>query len=135
MAVLVVSTFLGAPSAAQSSTPLARAPYQAPYQIVVTQPSSPAAIALAEHLAGSNAVMYGAYWCPHCQEQKKLFGAEGAEIIPYIECDADGKDAQPEKCRAAQIDGFPTWIVNGEILSGTQSLEALAEASGFDGTS
>jgi uncharacterized membrane protein len=32
-------------------------------------------IALAQHLTAENAAMYGAYWCPHCANQKKLFGA------------------------------------------------------------
>src|SRR5262245_19975133 len=28
---------------------------------------------LARHLARTRAIMYGAYWCPHCQEQKARF--------------------------------------------------------------
>ena len=31
--------------------------------------------ALADHLRESGAVFYGAYWCPHCQAQKQMFGA------------------------------------------------------------
>src|SRR3990172_1903791 len=29
---------------------------------------------LAKHLAASGGRLYGAYWCPHCQDQKELFG-------------------------------------------------------------
>ena len=126
MAVLVFSGFLGSPGVAQPSASSG--------EIVVARPSSPAAIALAQHLNDSGAAMYGAYWCPHCQDQKKLFGTEGAQAIPYIECDAGGKNAQPEKCRGAGIDGFPTWIIGEQVLSGTQSLEELAEASGYGGS-
>lgn len=103
-------------------------------QTEAAAPSSPAAIALAQHLSESGALMYGAYWCPHCQEQKKLFGAAGAEALPYVECDASGKNGQPEKCRAAGIDGFPTWKIGDQTLSGTQDLETLAEASGYTGS-
>jgi thiol-disulfide isomerase/thioredoxin len=28
----------------------------------------------AECLKSKGAVFYGAFWCPHCQDQKKLFG-------------------------------------------------------------
>ena len=29
---------------------------------------------LARHLTSVGAVMYGAYWCPHCKRQKTMFG-------------------------------------------------------------
>ena len=29
--------------------------------------------ALAKHLTKTGAVMYGAYWCPYCSQQKKIF--------------------------------------------------------------
>jgi hypothetical protein len=28
---------------------------------------------LAQHLAETGGVMYGAYWCPHCADQKAMF--------------------------------------------------------------
>ncbi len=97
----------------------------------ITTPSSPAALKLAEHLKASGAVMYGAYWCPHCQEQKKLFGQEGAAILPYVECDPQGVNSETARCRAAGIDGFPTWKLGEKTLSGTQDLETLAQESGY----
>lgn len=99
----------------------------------VTTHSSEAALGLAQHLATSGAKMYGAYWCPHCQDQKALFGQEAMAVLPYVECDAKGFQGDPQACRAAGIDGYPTWIINGQVLSGTQDLEVLAQASGYAG--
>lgn len=95
--------------------------------------SGPAEIALAAHLQQIGARMYGAYWCPHCQDQKALFGQPAIQRINYIECDAQGPNAQPDQCRAANIKGFPTWEIGGQQYSGTRSLQELAELSGYQG--
>ncbi|MBD0267523.1 MAG: vitamin K epoxide reductase family protein [Cyanobacteria bacterium Co-bin8] len=101
----------------------------------VTNPSGVAEIELARHLKAVDAKMYGAWWCPHCYDQKALFGAEAAAQIPYIECASDGKNAQPQQCRShSEITGFPTWEINGEFYAGTQTLEKLAELSGYTGS-
>ena len=85
---------------------------------------------LAQHLSESGAAMYGAYWCPHCADQKELF--EGAvDQVPYVECAADGENAQPQLCQEKGIQGYPTWEINGELYPGTRPLEELAELSGF----
>ena len=100
----------------------------------VTTPSGEAEIALAKHLKKVDAKMYGAYWCPHCHDQKQLFGKEAYGDMPYVECAEDGKNSQTAACQAIpEIKGFPTWEVNGQFLEGTQSLQALAEASGYKG--
>ena len=100
----------------------------------VTTPSGEAEVALANHLTEIDAKMYGAYWCPHCHDQKQLFGKDAYSKIPYIECADDGKNSQTALCQSVpEITGFPTWEVNGQFLSGSQSLQALAEASGYDG--
>jgi hypothetical protein len=39
----------------------------------------------AKCLAAKNAKMYGLYWCPHCLEQKKMFG-KSIQYVPYQEC-------------------------------------------------
>jgi len=36
-------------------------------------------------LSENKVVMFGASWCPHCAEQKKLFG-RSAKDMPYFEC-------------------------------------------------
>ena len=95
--------------------------------------ASTAAIAdLAAHLKKIGAKMYGAYWCPHCTRQKAMFGNASADI-PYVECDPRGENPQPQQCRAAGIKGYPTWEINGKQFVGVQSLEELAEVSGFKG--
>lgn len=85
---------------------------------------------LANHLSSSGAKMYGAYWCPHCAEQKELFEA-GAEQLPYIECDPSGEAAQPQICVDKGVQGYPTWEINGQLYPGTQSIDTLAELSGY----
>ncbi|MEL6470956.1 MAG: vitamin K epoxide reductase family protein [Cyanobacteria bacterium J06623_4] len=100
----------------------------------ITNPSGEAEAQLAQHLTDIDAKMYGAYWCPHCFDQKQLFGKEAYKDIPYIECAPDGKKSQTALCQSVpEITGFPTWEVNGQFLSGSQSLESLAAASGYEG--
>lgn len=100
----------------------------------ITLASGPAEVALARHLNDTGAVMYGAWWCPHCHDQKQVFGAEAAETMPYVECAEDGVSPQVSLCRSKpQITGFPTWEIDGEFYPGTQSLERLAELSGYTG--
>ena len=86
--------------------------------------------------------MYGAYWCPHCHDQKELFGKEAAAIYPYVECAPDGVNSKTAVCQeiAPKIEkqtgrsfGFPTWEVNGQYLTGTQQLTDLATKSGYQG--
>ena len=63
------------------------------------------------------------------QLQASLFGAEAANLKTVI-CSEDKNVAQSEECEALGIEGYPTWIVNGEQLRGVQTLETLAEKSG-----
>lgn len=99
----------------------------------ITTTSGAAEIGLANHLKQVGAKMYGAFWCSHCRRQKQLFGQEAFQQIDYIECDPRGKKPKPEICEAAKLEGFPTWKIKGESVSGTQSLEALAAMSGYQG--
>jgi uncharacterized membrane protein/glutaredoxin len=87
---------------------------------------------LAQHLTVTNAKMYGAYWCPHCIDQKKQFG-EAQKLVPYVECDSKGVNPQTALCQQKGITGFPTWEINGKMLSGERSLDELATASGYTG--
>jgi hypothetical protein len=80
-------------------------------------------------LSKSNSTMYGAYWCPHCQNQKKEFG-NAFEYVTYRECDPKGPNADPEACQKAGIKGYPTWILaDGQRLEGEQALEDLSKAT------
>jgi uncharacterized membrane protein/glutaredoxin len=89
-------------------------------------------IALARHLTATKATMYGAYWCPHCVEQKELFSS-ASSMVPYVECDPKGAGARPDLCERASVKSFPTWVIGDQRLEGTQSLDALARASRFPG--
>jgi len=79
-------------------------------------------------------VVYGAWWCPHCNTQKELFGVEAIELLPYVECDRD--EAGRQRCQQAKIRAYPTWELNGERRLGVLSLEELEVWSGYSsGTS
>jgi uncharacterized membrane protein/glutaredoxin len=99
----------------------------------VTSASTPQTIALAEHLSSTGAVMYSAYWCPHCHEQKELFGKEATAKLKVVECAPDGRNSQKALCDSKKIEGFPTWEINGKLDSGVKPLAKLAELSGFRG--
>lgn len=100
---------------------------------VVETESGASEIALAQHLTDIGAKKYGAWWCPHCHAQQTLFGKQAFEYLTYVECDPAGVDPDPGACRAAGVQGYPTWEINGEIFSGVLSLETLASASGYSG--
>ncbi len=99
----------------------------------VTTESGAAEVALAEYLTEVGARGFGAYWCPHCYSQKQLFGAEAFEKLTYIECDANGYQAQPQVCQAAGVRAYPSWEINGELYEGTRELRELARLSGYEG--
>jgi uncharacterized membrane protein len=95
--------------------------------------SNPAKLALAEYLTRAGAVMYSAYWCPHCHEQKELFGKQATAKLNIVECAVDGKNSQTALCESKKIDGFPSWEIAGRLDSGVKRLEQLADLSGFKG--
>ena len=86
----------------------------------------------AKCLADKKITMYGAYWCAHCQNEKKAFGSS-FKFVPYVECTED-----TQKCLADGIEVYPTWILpasstgglNGQKLVGEQGIKKLSEASG-----
>jgi len=102
--------------------------------IPIVNTSGPAEIALARHLTQSGAVMYGAYWCSHCHDQKELFGKEAVRELTYVECDPNGANPQVERCRAKGIQGYPTWEINDQLYSGTRSLTELGQLTQYRGS-
>jgi len=110
---------------------LLHANYTAP-QAEPAGPEDPMIRALAEHLTEKGVLFYGASWCPHCQEQKRLFGAS-ASRLPYIECNLAGPNApQSSRCSMAGVQTYPTWVINGRAIVGqVLSLAQLADATGF----
>lgn len=78
-------------------------------------------------LKDQGALFYGAFWCPHCQDQKKMFGSS-AKLLPYIECSLPDASGQTPVCKEKEIKGYPTWIfADGTQGSGTLTLAELAE--------
>lgn len=85
-------------------------------------------------LKEKGAVFYGAFWCPHCQKQKKLFGSS-AKLLPYVECSTPNAMDTVQICKDKNIEGYPTW----ELVDGTRlpvendagvSLETLSSKTG-----
>jgi len=80
----------------------------------------------AQCLADAGAKFYGAFWCPHCQEQKALF--KKSEKLPYVECSLPDGQGQTQECADEGITGYPTWkFADGTELGGVQQFAKLAE--------
>jgi uncharacterized membrane protein len=108
----------------------------------ITTPSGDAETQLATHLKSIGATMYGSYWCPHCCEQKQLFGQTAMNDVNYVECATDGPNSQADLCAAIVPEvekatgekfGFPTWKINGQYYSGRKPLTELAQLSEYKG--
>jgi thiol-disulfide isomerase/thioredoxin len=81
-------------------------------------------------LKDQGATFYGAFWCPHCQATKRLFG-KSADKLPYVECSTPDGNGQTQICIDKKIQGYPTWIFkDGSQLTGEQTLEALSGKTG-----
>lgn len=81
----------------------------------------------AQCLQEKGAVFYGAFWCPHCQDQKKAFGTSQT-LLPYVECSTANGQAQTQACLEKNISSYPTWeFADGTRANGEQTLEQLAE--------
>ena len=81
-------------------------------------------------LKDKGAVFYGAFWCPHCQNQKAMFGSS-KNLLPYTECSEPDGQSQTPVCRDKKIESYPTWeFKDGSRLTGEIALETLAEKTG-----
>jgi len=83
--------------------------------------------ALAQCIADSGALFYGAHWCPYCRKQKESFeGYAGA--LPYVECyDGPKSDGKNSRCAHEHIQGFPTWVfADGSRKTGVRTPQRLA---------
>lgn len=76
--------------------------------------------------------MYGAYWCPHCQNQKEMFD-KSWKHVDYIECSLPNSRSQTSTCKQAGIQSYPTWeFVGGNRLTGELSFDDLSQNSGCE---
>jgi thiol-disulfide isomerase/thioredoxin len=81
----------------------------------------------AQCLKDKGAIFYGAFWCPHCQNQKKMFG-RSARLLQYVECSTPNGQGQLSVCTDKKIEGYPTWeFVDGSREGGEVPLSKLAE--------
>lgn len=83
----------------------------------------------AKCLTTNGVKMYGAFWCSHCQAQKKMFG-NSWQYVNYIECsNPDG--TQTQECKLAGITAYPTWeLGDGTRVSGELTFAELSAKSG-----
>ena len=91
----------------------------------------PVARALADHLRETGVKFYGASWCPHCQNQKAMFGL-AARRLPYIECSPQGQSKpQSPECAEANIQTYPTWVFKEKRIEEVLTLKQLADETNF----
>jgi hypothetical protein len=84
----------------------------------------------AKCLTENNAEFYGAFWCSHCADQKRLFG-NSIKHVTYIECSNPDRKGQTSICINEKITGYPTWkFSDGSKVSGVLGLDELAQRSG-----
>jgi len=77
----------------------------------------------AKCLTESGAIMYGTDWCPHCKDQKALFG-KSFKKVNYINCDFN-----KQECVTMGVEGYPTWFVDDEKYTGVQPLGFLSSTA------
>ena len=81
----------------------------------------------AKCLKSEGAIFYGAFWCPHCQAQKKDFGSS-EQYLPYVECSTPDAQSQTQVCIDKKIESYPTWVFpDGSRLSGEIPMQTLSE--------
>lgn len=85
---------------------------------------------LAQCIKSQGVVFYGAFWCPHCQRTKGLFGSAAKEL-PYVECSQPDGKTQTQICIDKKIQTYPTWTrPDGAQLTGEHTVQEWAAFSG-----
>ena len=84
----------------------------------------------AQCIASSGATFYGAFWCPHCQQQKANFG-DSVHFLPYVECSTPDASGQTQVCIDKGIKEYPTWyFANGASSTGVADMATLSKETG-----
>jgi hypothetical protein len=84
----------------------------------------------AKCLTSKQAKMYGAYWCPHCTDQKAQFG-RAFQYVNYVECAIKGSNEMTPACKAAGIKHYPTWQFGANPpVEGEFPMEELSDKTG-----
>ncbi len=100
-------------------------------ELNVTSESTEESVSLAKYLKKNGVIKYSAYWCPNCLKQSELFGKQAYKELNVVECARDGKNSQTQLCIDKKIQGFPSWEIDGKIILGIQTLEALSDLTGY----
>ncbi len=100
-------------------------------ELIINSESTKESIKIAKHLTDKGVVKYSAYWCPNCLYQSQLFGKQAYKKLKVVECAPDGKNSQTDLCIDKNIEGFPSWEINGKIIIGVQTLKDLADLTGY----
>lgn len=80
-------------------------------------------------LASKEVKFYGAFWCPHCNSQKAMFG-DSFKNIDYVECSQPDR-SQNQACKDAKINAYPTWEFNdGSRIEGEMTFLQLEQKTG-----
>lgn len=69
---------------------------------------------------------YGAFWCPHCANEKALFGSS-KKYLPYVECSTPDSQGQTKVCIDKKIESYPTWIFPEGITLNTETPPVICE--------
>lgn len=77
----------------------------------------------ADCLTQKGVILYGSDTCQNCQLQKSMFG-DDFRRIHYINC-----DIHQDECNQKDIQGYPTWMYNGQSFPGIQTFGKLADLS------
>jgi hypothetical protein len=89
---------------------------------------------LAQCLTSKGVKFYGAFWCPHCAEQKAIFG-DDLRYITYVECDPRDPTSKPDECAAKGVKAYPTWFFPGQgTETGVHQPADLAKKVGCEST-
>ena len=87
----------------------------------------------AQCLVSNGTKMYGAWWCLHCNDQKKDFGDSWKLMMQgggYVECSTDDRQ-QLQVCTQAGINSYPTWrFPDGTDQTGRLDMFTIAKKSG-----
>ena len=84
----------------------------------------------AKCLSAKQVKMYGLYWCPHCADQKAMFG-KAFQYVPYVECGIKGSHELAPACTAAAVKLFPSWqFGTNPPVEGVFPMQELSDKTG-----
>ena len=85
----------------------------------------------AQCITDSGTKFYGAWWCPHCQATKALFG-KSAKLLPYVECSTKNGKGQLQVCIDEQVEGYPTWEISKPLAIASETAPNICHPLGSE---